>query len=186
MDTWVWILIAVVAVLVVGIVALGASRSRQRTHLHDTFGPEYDRAVSAGGRRAGERRLVEREQEHERLELRPLSLQARVRLTEQWRTAEAQFVDEPAVAAHSAEAVVRHVLEECGYPTDNDLDDRAALVSVDHPELVERYRHGHAMLRDSAGPEGTENLRRAMVDFRAVVDELLQEAPAEATGHPEP
>jgi len=179
LDTWIWILIAVVAVLVVGFIVLSAARARQRTHLHDTFGPEYDRAVSAGGRRKGERRLVEREQEHARLELRPLTPEARERLTEQWRVAEAQFVDEPAIAAHSAEAVVRHVLDECGYPTDHDLDDRAALVSLDHPKVVERYRHGHSMLKATDGPEGTENLRKAMVDFRAVVDELLEVQPAE-------
>ena len=74
MDAWVWILIAVAVVVIVLIVAgMAATTRRRRSHLRDRFGPEYDRTVDAGKRRAAERDLREREQEHDQLELRPLS-----------------------------------------------------------------------------------------------------------------
>jgi hypothetical protein len=157
-------------------VGLVARRCRERARLQSRFGREYGRTVAdAPSHRAAERDLAERERMRETLDIRPLSQAARERYTREWRYAEARFVDDPGWAAGSAAGIVRRVLEERGYPVDGDVDE-AKLVSVDHPELVERYRHGHAMLvGSSAGQEETENLRKAMVDFRAVFEQLLEE-----------
>ena len=99
-------------------------------------------------------------------------------------------MDDPELAAREADRIVRDVLEERGYPSD-DFDTQAAAVSVDHPKAVQRYRHGHEMVHGNgaSGDERTENLRKAMVDFRAVFDELVEVAsptPAEPVESHEP
>jgi hypothetical protein len=174
METWVWIVIAAIAAAVVLlIIAFAARRKRRRDHLQERFGPEYDRTVSDEGRRDAERRLSDVEKEHESLDIKPLTPAARDRYLEEWRQAEARFVNDPEDAARSAERVVHRVLEDRGYPTDVDTEDRAAHVAVDHPDVVERYRHGHAMLHAENGDQETENLRKAMIDFRTVFEELV-------------
>ena len=175
METWVWIVIAaaVVAAIVV-IAALWGMRSRRRAHLRDRFGAEYDRAVSDSGRRDAERRLSAVESEHEELEIRPLSEAARERYLEEWRGIEARFVNDPEHAAKAADRVVLRALEERGYPTGRDAEERTAHLAVDHPDVVERYRHGRAMLGEVEGAAGTENLRKAMLDFRTVFEEIVE------------
>lgn len=176
METWEWITLAIVVgaalLLVFGLAAVAIKR-RRRAHLQDRFGSEYDRAVSEAGRRNAEQRLGDLDREHEQLDIRPLSESARERFLEDWRHAEARFVDDPKDATRSAERVVERVLADRGYPTDADTEAQAAHVAVDHPEVVERYRHGHAMLESVNGGQDTENLRKAMIDFRSVFEELV-------------
>jgi hypothetical protein len=175
METWQWIVIAAIAAAAILIVlALAAARRKRRTeHLQERFGPEYDRTVSSEGRRGGERHLHDVEQEHEELDIRPLTPAARDRYVEEWRQVEARFVNDPEDAARSAERVVHRVLDDRGYPTDADTEHKAAHVAADHPDVVERYRHGQAMLDANGGEHDTENLRKAMIDFRAVFEELV-------------
>jgi hypothetical protein len=179
MDAVFWIVIAIVAVAVVAALAAWAyARSRRSTGLRSQFGPEYDRTVSSiGSRRGAERELSERERRHEELDIQPLSDAARTRYLDDWRRAEQRFVDDPERAAREADSIVRGVLDEKGYP-DDDFDTRSAAVSVDHPTMVARYRHGHEMVHGNGaqGEERTENLRKAMVDFRAVFEQLVEPA----------
>jgi hypothetical protein len=182
METWEWIVIAAVAAGIVLLVlaVAAARRKRRKDHLQDRFGPEYDRTVSSEGRRGGERHLTDVEKEHEQLDIRPLSPAARDRYVEEWRQVEARFVNDPEDAARSAERVVHRVLDDRGYPTDVDTEHSAAHVAADHPDVVERFRHGHAMLHADGNGDTTENLRKAMIDFRAVFDELVVAEPSEA------
>jgi hypothetical protein len=176
METWVLIAIAAVAVvaLIIVFAAVSAARKKRRQgHLQERFGPEYERTVSAEGRKEGEARLSTVEQEHDELEIRPLSSASRERYLEEWRQTEARFVNDPEDAARSADRIIVRVLEDRGYPTDSDTDHKAAHVAVDHPDVVERYRHGHDMLAADDDDHETENLRKAMIDFRAVFDELV-------------
>jgi hypothetical protein len=181
METWQWIVIAAVIVAAIVVVAgMWGWSTRRRAHLRDRFGPEYDRAVSDSGRRDAERRLAAVESEHEALDIKPLSEAARERYLEEWRSVEASFVNDPADAAKAAERVVLRALEEQGYPTGRDPEERSAHLAVDHPDVVERYRHGRAMLREVDGAGGTENLRKAMLDFRAVFEEVVEREPTAA------
>lgn len=82
-------------------------------------------------------------------------------------------MNDPEDAARAAERVVVRVLEDRGYPTDVDTEQQAAYVAVDHPDVVERYRHGHAMRGSDGNGGDTENLRKAMIDFRAVFETLV-------------
>jgi hypothetical protein len=183
MDTIWWVVIAAVAaILILAIAAQMYAQSRRRNALRDQFGPEYDRTVSsAASRRQAERDLAERERVRESLDIRPLSEEARSRYTEDWQRAEQRFVDDPELAAREADRLVRDVLSDRGYP-DDDFDTQAAAVSVDHPRVVERYRHGHEMVHGNGarGPKRTENLRKAMVDFRTVFEELVETEPEKA------
>jgi hypothetical protein len=176
METWEWIVIAAVAaaaIILLFAVIAAIRKRRRRGHLQERFGPEYERTVSAEGRKEGEQRLSTVEKQHEELDIKPLTPAARERYLEEWRQVEARFVNDPEDATRSAERVVIRVLEDRGYPTDVDTEDQAAHVAVDHPDVVDRYRHGHEMLAADDHDHETENLRKAMIDFRAVFEELV-------------
>jgi hypothetical protein len=89
---------------------------------------------------------------------------------------EARFVSDPRDSARAAERLVLRALEERGYPLDDDGERLVALVSVDHPQVAERYRQGHAMLENVAGDQSTENLRKAVIDLRSALEDVVQEA----------
>jgi hypothetical protein len=173
MDTWEWIVLVVgIAGALLLLAALVRIRQR-RTHLQERFGPEYQRAVADQGTSGGEKRLSEIENERDDLEIRPLAPAARDRYLDEWRQAEARFVSDPRDATRAAEALIVRALEERGYPRDDDSERLAALVSVDHPDVADRYRHGHAMLENVDGSQSTENLRKAMLDFRSVLEDVV-------------
>jgi len=176
MDTWVWVAIAIVVVIVLAAIALSA-RSRSRRHgLHERFGDEYDRSVtSADSRRAAERELREREAEHDELDLRPLSSAARERYEHDWSELQSRFVDRPQIAVADADDLVTQVMRERGYPVD-DFEAKSRLVSVDHPDVVQNYRAGHAIyVKTVEGSADTEDLRQAVVSYRALFEELVRE-----------
>lgn len=173
MDGWVVVIgVAALALVVLGAFAL--ARRQRSTRLRTQFGPEYDRVIDLrGDRRAGEQALGERMERREQLDVRPLSREARGRFADEWRRIQARFVDEPGAAVLAADRLVANVMEQRGYPVD-DFDEQADLVSVDHPGVVEHYRRGHDLfLRHRAGDASTEDLREAMVSYRALFRELL-------------
>ena len=175
MDTWVWIVIAAaVVVIVVAIAAAVAASSRRRHHLQERFGPEYDRTVEgADRRRTAERELRDRESRHDELHLKPLSDAARDRYSQQWNEMQSGFVDRPQIAVADADRLITDLMRERGYPVD-DFETRSDLVSVDHPEVVENYRTAHGIAeRTTEGHTSTEDLRRAVVSYRALFEEML-------------
>jgi hypothetical protein len=176
MDTWVWIVIGAAVVIVLLLVAWSAWSRRRRHALHDRFSSEYDRTVEdADSRRQAERDLRAREAEHEELELRPLSEESRHRYEEQWNELQAGFVDRPQRAVADADDILTAVMRERGYPID-DFEAKSRLVSVDHPDVVENYRRGHAVyLKTVEGRASTEELRQAVVSYRALFEDLVHE-----------
>jgi FtsZ-interacting cell division protein ZipA len=164
----------VLIVLVVG--ALILARQRRSQQLQKGFGPEYDRAVEerGGDRRQAEAELVERRQRREQFDIRELEPAVRDRYAERWRAAQRRFVDQPGPAVAEADALVMEVMRDRGYPVADEFDQRAADISVDHPEVVEHYRAAHGISgRATAGDATTEDLRQAMVHFRELFVELL-------------
>jgi hypothetical protein len=125
------------------------------------------------------RRRRSRLQQHRELHIRGLPWVALERYLEEWRQAETRFVSDPADATRAAERIVTRVLEERGYPVDGDAEERAAHIAADYPETADRYRHALVMLATSNGDQSTESLRKAMVDLRAVLEELLVREPVE-------
>jgi hypothetical protein len=175
MNTWVWIVIGVVGAIVVLGVLVSASGTRRTRSLQDRFGREYDRTVDkAAGRREAEQELREREKRHDELELRPLSQDARERYLQEWQATQGRFVDDPTGAVSEADDLVQRVMRDRGYPVD-DFEQRAADISVEHPDFVEKYRTANGIARSSErGEASTEDLRHSVRHYRALFVELLE------------
>jgi hypothetical protein len=172
MPGWAWVLVAAAAVVVVALVVWRALTDRRTRTLQDRFGPEYDRAVErADDKRDAEADLAARVKRREELDIRPLAPAARDRYAEEWRGVQSRFVDDPQGAVQEADALIQAVMRDRGYPVD-DFEQRAADVSVDHPHVVENYRAGHRL----AGSGDTEQQRQAMVHYRALFEELLEDS----------
>jgi predicted nucleic acid-binding protein len=175
MDTGLLIAILVVLVLL-ALLAVVAGRQRRSRKLKDKFGPEYERTVEeAGDRRSAEAELQDRTQRRERFEIVPLDPEARVRYIEAWRHTQAQFVDEPVEATREADRLITSVMRDRGYPID-DFEQRAADISVDHPQVVDDYRAAQAIAAANDRSEAsTEDLRQALVHYRSLFEELLED-----------
>ncbi len=131
-----------------------------------------------GDRREAEAELQRREQRVEHLDIRPLSATQRARFADAWRQVQAKFVDGPAAAVADADLLIAQVMEERGYPVGR-FEERAADISVNHPEVVADYRAAHSLAQKSAnGQATTEDLRQAMVHYRNLFEELLEGEPS--------
>jgi hypothetical protein len=175
MDAWVWILLAVLVVVAAGLVWFGVRTNRTR-NLERQYGSEYDRTLArAGDRRHAEGDLQARRERVDELDLQPLSRSDHDRYASRWSQVQAEFVDEPAEAVSDADELIQQVMASRGYPV-SDFDRRAADLSVSHPEVVENYRSAHS-IAVKEGHDGsdadTEALRKAMVYYRSLFDELL-------------
>src|SRR5512133_138680 len=175
MDTWVWIVIAAAVVIVLLAIVWSATRAKRTRSLQDTFGREYDRTVDqAGDRRAAELELLERQKQHDKLDIQPLSPESRDRYVRRWQSTQTRFVDDPRGAVAEADMLVQEVMQERGYPT-KDFERRVADVSVDHPDLVEKYRTADGIARASErGEASTEDMRHSVRHYRALLAELLE------------
>jgi hypothetical protein len=72
-----------------------------------------------------------------------------------------------------ADQLVRELMAKRGYPM-ADFERRAADISVDHPNVVAAYRAAQEIAaRDERGEADTEELRKAVVHYRTLFDELL-------------
>jgi hypothetical protein len=170
---------ALIAILiVVGIVfGLGfwfIQKSRSRKELKERFGPEYDRTIeTAESRGEGEKQLAERQKRVEAYQLKELEPSQAQRFGDQWRSVQGRFVDDPGGATQDADGLVQEVMAARGYPLTN-FDQQAADISVDHPEVLRNYRAAHAIAEANARePASTEDLRQAMVHYRALFNDLL-------------
>jgi hypothetical protein len=177
MDTWVWIAIVAAAVVVAAFVAWAALRVRRTRTLRQGFGPEYDRVVSESPtRREAEAELQGRQERHRELDLQPLPAETRNRYVDEWRDVQARFVDDPERSIAEADLVIQAVMRERGYPVE-DFEQRAADVSVEHPEVVSNYRAAHAIsVAHERGRATTDDLRQALIHYRALFNELLETA----------
>src|SRR3954453_9069097 len=182
------IVILAIVVIAVVVAAVLLTRQRRSQQLQQGFGPEYDRTVDerGGDRRAAEAELEERRERRSQFEVRELEPGARDRYAERWRTAQRRFVDEPGPAVGEADALVVEVMRDRGYPVADEFEQRAADVSVDHPQVVERSRAADGIsTRARAGGASRRDLRQAMVHFRALFVDLLgadDQRPADADG----
>jgi hypothetical protein len=171
-----------ISLIVVAVVAVGAAlvvwwlvTRRDRSHeLRERFGPEYERTVDQHGtRREAERELEARAERVEKLHIRELAADESTRYADDWRAVQSHFVDDPELAIGEADHLVADVMRARGYPI-GEFEQRADDVSVDHPRVVENYRAGHAIAgRAARGEASTEDLRQAMVHYRALFDELI-------------
>ena len=174
MDTSTAIILVIGVILIVGVVAW-IMMQRRTEELRKRFGPEYDRVISErGDARQAESELAARQKRVDRLDIHPIELAERERFIEAWRATQARFVDAPAEAIKDADRLVTEVMQARGYPV-GDFEQRAADVSVDHPIVVENYRAARVIaLANERGQAGTEDLRQAIVHYRALFEDLLE------------
>jgi hypothetical protein len=174
-TTAVLILIIVVAVIVVAAVAWMIIRRERSRKLRSHFGPEYERAFRQYGESAkAEEALVARQKRMEKVPIRPLTDQERERFATQWNSVQSRFVDDPSGSIREADGLVMDVMVARGYPM-SDFEHRADDISVDYPYVVSNYRTAHEIaLSDQRGQASTEDLRRAVVCYRKLFQELLE------------
>jgi hypothetical protein len=165
--------VVIVAILAVVAVVL-VTRRRKTDHLKQKFGSEYDRVVHQhGDPQRAENVLAEREKRVSRFELRSLPPTERERYAQQWAFVQRKFVDDPKGAVNEADKLVTEVMNARGYPM-SEFSQRADDISVTYPNAVGNYRAAHEIvLRHGKGQASTEDLRKAMVHFRSLFDELL-------------
>lgn len=169
----IFILIAVAAAVVAG--AVFWQRKRQSERLQRRFGPEYSRTVKElGGRIRGEAELRRREDRVARLHITPLVPADATRFTQAWNGLQGRFIDNPKGVVAEADLLVRELMTKRGYPM-GDFERLASDISVDHPAVVSTYRAAQAIAaRDARGEADTEELRKAVVHYRTLFDELLE------------
>ena len=178
----------IVVVIIVAAVLVAVAAANRRRRLRERFGPEYDRAVSEhGSRREAEAELAGRERHVRELDLRPLSPSARSQYLSEWTAVQEQFVDAPQAAVTGAQTLVSAVMEDRGYPT-QPYDQTLADLSVEHASTLDHFRAAHDISQNAAsGTASTEDLRQAMIHYRALFAELLGEPAARLDGrHVEP
>jgi hypothetical protein len=182
-QTQLLVAIVIVALVVIAAIAFLAARKRRTANLRKRFGPEYDRVLQQeGDARKAEGVLAFREKRREKFIIRPLSAGDRSSFAVRWNEVQSRFVDDPRGAVTVADSLVTEVMQARGYPI-GEFDQRAADISVDHPLVVDNYRLAHEIaLRHSAGQASTEDLRQAMVHYRALFQELLDERQPQRKG----
>jgi hypothetical protein len=170
----IWMLVAIAVVVVAG-VAWYMTRRRRSDVLRERFGPEYERTVQATGDvKRAEASLEARARRVEALHIRPLAAGEAERFGSSWRGLQERFVDDPKGAVTEADRLVGEVMHARGYPL-GEFDQRVEDISVDHPNVVMNYRAARQIANAHArGEASTEDLRQAMVHYRALFSDLLE------------
>jgi hypothetical protein len=183
------IVIAVVAVILAIGIALWMyvkyAQKKRTQDLRSKFGPEYDKAIGEHRDRGhAELELLKREKRVAKFHIHPLKAEDRSGYIEDWRREQSLFVDDPQAAVNHADTLVQDVMKRRGYPV-GDFDQNATDLSVDHPLVVENYRIAHEIaLRQGQGQGTTEDFRKAMISYRVLFEDLLDqtvEKPEEVT-----
>ncbi|HTA08370.1 MAG TPA: hypothetical protein VK836_07670 [Streptosporangiaceae bacterium] len=172
------IAIVIAAVIIVaGLVAAAALTARRR-RLQRQFGPEYERAVTEqNSRLRAEAELTGRQRRVRKLDIRPLSEETREQYAADWTVIQEQFVDSPQTAVGRAYGLVVTVMTERGYPTD-DSEQVVADLSVEHAATVGHFRSAQQIASAAtSGDVATEDLRQALIHYRALFSDLLGETP---------
>jgi hypothetical protein len=172
------IAIIVLALIVGGAAGAAAMFSIRQQQLRKRFGPEYDRLVAEyRSRRKATAELARRQRRVRDLDLKELSPEARTRYLDEWAAVQEQFVDAPQRTVGQAQQLVMTVMNECGYPTEQD-DQILEDLSVDHARVLDHYRVATAFSqRAAAGTASTEDSRQAVIHYRVLFRDLLGERP---------
>jgi hypothetical protein len=172
------LIVASAVLAVVIIIAISSFIERRRTRtlaLRNRFGSEYDRAfLNSGSKQEAEANLADRETRVKTLKIRNLGVTERERFVTEWHTVQARFVDHPRTAVTEADDLINALLEARGYPQAS-FEQRAADISVHYPRIMEDYRRAHSIaVRLGQVEATTEELRTAIIQYRAIFDDLLR------------
>lgn len=163
--------IVLIIVLVLVVIVVGGALYARRTAPQRQFGPEYDRLASEIGPQRARAEFAKRQRRVDGLDLKPLSAEQRAAYEARWEAAQERFIDSPAQAAQTAAELVTAVAAEVGYPID-DQEQLLADLSVRHGSYLDGYRTARRTT-DRAQAGSTEELRQALLDYRALFNDLL-------------
>lgn len=165
----------VIAAVAVAAVAFFIARTRRTAQLRERFGPEYERTIrDSGDVRRAEATLQARETRVKRLHITALTSDQVRQFSDEWLHVQARFVDEPAGAVLQADRLIGDIMAARGYPV-GDFEQRVGDISVDYPNVVINYRAARAIAEEHARhPVSTEDMRQAMVHYRALFSELIE------------
>ncbi|GAA3525351.1 hypothetical protein GCM10022419_000010 [Nonomuraea rosea] len=182
MATMIWTAVAVAVVLALAVGYVLPRRRRQR--LRRRFGPEYEHTLNEQDSRGkAVQELRAREKRFATLDITPLTPSSRQIYAQRWTKLQERFVDAPGPAVTEAGELVTAAMAERGYPTE-DFRQQLADLSVVHGRTLHHYRQAHEISRRAApGEASTEDLRQAMVHYRALFEELLDNGDEH---HPQP
>jgi len=181
-------IIAVISVAVaLVILVIGTTAAMRRRQLRQRFGPEYDRvAGEMRSHRKADAELAERERRVRSLDIHPLDEAIRVKYVAEWTAIQERFVDQPEQAVMQAGLLVTSVMKDRGYPTE-DHDQIQADLSVEHSGTLDHFRAANQIsMQAEAGTIDTENLRMAMLHYRALFSDLLGPPSADPRSGPPP
>ena len=180
------IIVVIVVVIIVIALAIGVAAIARRRRLQQRFGPEYDRlAAEHDSKRKAEAELAQRQRRVRKLDIRPLPPEAQEQYSARWMSLQERFVDDPEDAVAQSQTLVAEVMRARGYPTEH-RDQVAADLSVEHAKTIGNFRAAEEICQKaSAGTASTEDLRQAMIHYRALFRDLLGDTP-EPGEEPEP
>ncbi|GAA2276055.1 hypothetical protein GCM10010145_38820 [Streptomyces ruber] len=172
------LIVIVAAVVVIAAVVLRRNRGGHGGGLRHRFGPEYDRTLARhdGDKKAAEAELEERVRRHGSLRPRSLEPAERERYEVRWTALQERFVDSPREALAEADRLLGEVAGARGFPDGGRYDEQLDALSVHHAHHVHGYRRVHRVAHAPAGDgahTGTEDMRTALVEARALFEELV-------------
>ena len=163
--------IVLIIVLVLVVIVVGGALYARQTEQQRQFGPEYDQLAREVGPRRAKAEFAKRQKRVDGLGLKPLSAEPRAAYQARWEAAQEQFIDSPRQATRTAAELVTAVAAEVGYPID-DQEQLLADLSVRHGRYLEGYRTARRST-DQAGEGSTEEFRQALLDYRALFNDLI-------------
>jgi hypothetical protein len=175
------IVVLVIVLVLLAVAALAGTVILRRMALRRRFGAEYDRLAREIGPRRASAELAERERRVKELDLHPLSAEKRAAYGKQWTAAQERFVDSPAQAVTSAADLVTAVAADCGYSV-SDPKRFPADLSVYHAPRLAGYKRAR-QVTGQAATAATEDLRQALLEYRALFLELVR-SPDSAADRP--
>lgn len=160
--------IIIAVIVVAAIVILGPALLRQ-ARIRRQFGPEYNRLAKELGSRKAAAELIARQRRVDALGIHPLSAEQQTRYSGEWATVQQRFVEAPAAAVSAADTLIWDVMRDRGYPAD-DREASVEALSVYHARPLDGYRQMQDLRSESSG---TEELRTAMIRYRALFQDLV-------------
>jgi hypothetical protein len=167
--------IVLIIVFACAVAAWSIARRNRSRSLREHFGPEYDEALRHyGSRRAAEAALARRRTRMEGAPIRHFRPEEQEIMAGRWHDIQARFVDNPQRAIQDADALVTEAMRTRGYPVEG-FPAQADDLSVNYPRVVHNYRAAHEIaMRQGRSAARLEDLRRALIYYRAVVEELSE------------
>lgn len=167
-----WIVAGLAAVAVAGVAWFAFHRRQPREF--PQLPPRARTPVADDSVGKAEALIVEHPRRPERPSIRPLGSDDALRFGAAWRQMQAQFIDDPERAVTDADRLVGEVMSLRGYPV-GDFEQRMADIEVNHPDVVMHYRAAREIaVMHARGETSTEDLRQAMVHYRALFRNLLE------------